>query len=1001
MAMCGIRVPASPVAGTRDRQWTIAEQVALMVANPTLAARTRENDDSLDHVLRRYRSRLELRATPFGMFAGVGIMPWGETTTAHLPPQPFTVRARLGAAALFAAVAEAEAIPEVLSTCALTVAPTVLVGAERVWLAERLDTGVPDGEGAVSIRASAPVLAALHAAHRLAPWPAVVDAVAESSQAKDHHRCAALVASLVHLGILHTDLRPALTDGDPAEHLRTRLRCHAPAKDLAGRLARFRVAAVGFGADVSLESVAALLEGAAAVVPNEPGATVDVDQAVRVEGELARSVGIEAADAAAVLLRVSPLRCGVDTAAATRYRTRFIDRYGPDRLVPLAEVVSPEFGLGPPKFDETSRPAPQQDRLLVELAYEGLGRSDRRIELNDATIGGLEPAAVGRRPFPETLDLLVHVLAANTHAIDAGDYQLTISAAAGSSPAGLGLGRHADMIGESAFEHLAQIASIERPPTSSVVWADLSFLPRVAAHANLMVRPASADLELSLGVGERNAAEERVPLDELVLGIDHARLRVWWPRRQVEVRFVGNHLLQARHSSGIAALLQIVAADSVAQLWGFDWGCAESLTALPRVTRGRTVLRRAQWSIGPAETKGLAPSERTGFPGRLQRWCETHHVPPTVHLLEGDRWLPLEMSEPGDVEDLRRRLLRRRARTVLTEAIPDRSCAWLPGPDGPRVPELAVALRRVEAEPADREAWTGSIDPPRPRQIRPQPSFGPGSKWVFAKLYTGPDRLDHLVSLLADLGPTLSRGAGAARWCFLRYADPDLHLRLRVKATRGTEPSELMAAVLDWCDEQVGAGICDRVVLDTYQPEVHRYGGPAAMALVEEIFAADSEAASRIVSLDEGGHLPAKRSVVAAASIDDLLDSLGLDLEARARYYDAMTLDAIGAGRLFRLHGTALRRHLGERDPDPNWADVRSILGRRRAASQVASRQLHDLSVEGTLERDHSAVCAALAHLHANRMLSPRCLSEGDLLSLLGRVTKSLLIAPSDVGGRG
>ena len=84
-----------------------------------------------------------------------------------------------------------------------------------------------------------------------------------------------------------------------------------------------------------------------------------------------------------------------------------------------------------------------------------------------------------------------------------------------------------------------------------------------------------------------------------------------------------------------------------------------------------------------------------------------------------------------------------------------------------------------------------------------------------------------------------ARQSGAADgWFFVRYGDPDWHLRVRFHG----EPARLHAEVLPALQAAAAPLLDDgrvwRLQLDTYEREVERYGGPEGVALAERLFEA-------------------------------------------------------------------------------------------------------------------------------------------------------------------
>jgi thiopeptide-type bacteriocin biosynthesis protein len=152
------------------------------------------------------------------------------------------------------------------------------------------------------------------------------------------------------------------------------------------------------------------------------------------------------------------------------------------------------------------------------------------------------------------------------------------------------------------------------------------------------------------------------------------------------------------------------------------------------------------------------------------------------------------------------------------------------------------------------------------------------------KIYTGTATLDRL--LTESLDPVIRRalGTGAAdRWFFLRYGDPEWHLRLRFHG----RSARLLGEVLPALHEALAQGLSDgrlwKIQIDTYEREVERYGGPEGILLAEAAFHVDSEIALRIANMLGGEQGSEARWRLALYGIDRLLDDLGFDLDQKLR----------------------------------------------------------------------------------------------------------------------
>ena len=183
----------------------------------------------------------------------------------------------------------------------------------------------------------------------------------------------------------------------------------------------------------------------------------------------------------------------------------------------------------------------------------------------------------------------------------------------------------------------------------------------------------------------------------------------------------------------------------------------------------------------------------------------------------------------------------------------------------------------------------------------------PGGRWLFVKIYAGQHAADHLLShVLRAAVDEHGRRFPGEPWFFVRYADPQWHLRLRFCGDNVA--SVLLPMLHDSLTPLVGSNLVARVQLDTYVPELDRYGGTAAISLVEQLFCADSNLYRSLLDIDPDED---KRVQIGVHATRALLDDFGfdnaaaLDLVTRS---ERMLLTQFGGSSL-------LRKQVGEGVP--------------------------------------------------------------------------------------
>jgi thiopeptide-type bacteriocin biosynthesis protein len=239
----------------------------------------------------------------------------------------------------------------------------------------------------------------------------------------------------------------------------------------------------------------------------------------------------------------------------------------------------------------------------------------------------------------------------------------------------------------------------------------------------------------------------------------------------------------------------------------------------------------------------------------------------------------------------------------------------------------------------------------------------------------------------------------ADSWFFIRYSDPDSHIRLRFHGSPQRLTGQLFATVCDWAGGLMSDGLCLKFGFDTYEPEIERFGGTAGMAAAEGLFSADSRGSAKLLHELKRKVWPHDEITLLALSIDDLLNAIGFDNAERLRWYRGQT-NARGAdiGAEFRQRKNVFRSVLGQPQQFlagfPGGSAIASVLAQRQEALVPVARRLRELAKQKILRLPLDALCGSFVHLHLNRMTTLGSPSEQRILGLLLRTRESLAKAP-------
>ncbi len=674
------------------------------------------------------------------------------------------------------------------------------------------------------------------------------------------------------------------------------------------------------------------------------------------------------------------------------FRKAFKERYGDGREVPLLTALDEESGIG---FGRSNRAASEASPLLENLPLippeergqvpwsrwdstllrrlnRTLLEGRQELELTAEDLTRLEQT--GRHPLPDAFHAMASLVAASPEALESGDWRLLFDNAGG--PSGVRLhGRfcHADeRIHAGVRGHLA--AEEARHPDA--VFAEIVHLP-AGRVGNVLARPVLRSHEI-VYLGCSGAPRERqIRVDDLMVTVEGSRVRLRSRSldREVIPRLSTAHNPQ-RSGLGVYRFLASLQGQQRSHGLMWNWHQLDASPFLPRVTHGRLVLSRARWVVEQTEIKAAAAARGAVRFRLARRWQQERRLPRFAALLDNDNELLVDFDNPLSLDSFLD-LVKNRGEFMLVEVFPAPDELVVRGPEGRFFHEILVAFTRpaeprLAAEPAVR-----SLPAPTPPTAPLVRSFPPGSEWLYAKIYTGTATGDQ--ALRDEIVPLAREAvaAGDARsWFFIRYGDPDWHLRVRFHG----EPARLLGTVLPRLEAAFqrlhAAGTAWKLQIDTYEREVERYGGPQGIALSEELFAHDSEAVAAILdclSSDAGADL---RWRLILLGMDRMMADFGYDLEGRRRLsegcrtgfshrYRQDVLRGPVADRL-RKERPALERLLADtgrpHEDSEELQPALDALARRSEATAPLIRQLQDRLGAGV-----ETIVPSYLHMFVNR----------------------------------
>ena len=939
---------------------------AITVASPALAGQVARIRDGRCHDPRqlrrtvvsvaRYLLRATGRGTPFALFAGVTPAAVGREPAMRWGRQHEPVT-RADGAWLASVVASLEQSRELLRRLPVVLNDLADVSEDRVILRCQRPTGDEDGrhDALAVVDVSVRHTAAVAAIMAYARTPIVVDDLLDKLRSDFPNAAVsaaeAAVTRLVRLGVLLTALRPPMTASDGLTYVLGKLtEVNADAvpevaetvRELRGIAGQMRSGSSGRG-QAERHALNARMQNLRPAVAQPVAVDLRLDTTVVLPPTLTR----HARDAAAVLTRLTPYPRGLP--AWQEYHGAFLERYGVDAVVPIREVINPDVGIGlPATYRGSDRtvafpPLTDRDRALIRLAQTATMGGGDEVALNERTIADITGSDDSPGHPPPHVELFLQVHAGSVAALRRDRYTLVVTGAA--RAAGATTGRFLHLLDAADRDRFRSAYTRVATVRAGAVPAQLSFSPLRASSDHLACSPPM--LPNVLPAGEYVDSGGVMRIDDLAIGGDVEGLFLISLRdRRIVEPTVFNAVEFRSFSHPLARFLCELPRARAAVYMPFSWGAAASLTFLPRVRSGRTVLAPARWNLTAADLpRADAPFRQ--WHDALAGWQARFRLPDRVYMVEADNLLPLNLAEHAHRELLRAHLNRQR-RARLDEAPHPDAYGWLDG----HAHEITIPL--TATEPAGTAPSAG-----RTRTADHDEAHLPGAApWLYAKLYTSPDRTIDVLTHLPDL---LDGWDSPVEWWYLPYRDPDPHLRLRIRLPHPDAYGAAAARVGAWAATLRQRRLLGRLQLDTYHPETGRYGSGLAMTLAERAFASDSTAA--LAELRAATAVPL--GALAAASLVDIAIAFLGDIPAGMQWLISHLAHEPAPGAQ-PLRSAAVRLA----DPSGDWAALRAA-DRTGVVLQAWQQRRIALAAYRELlatQREPLSVLSSLLHLHSIRL---------------------------------
>lgn len=647
------------------------------------------------------------------------------------------------------------------------------------------------------------------------------------------------------------------------------------------------------------------------------------------------------------------------------YREKFLDRYGYDRTVPLLELLDQEKGLGTFVHNEQNlnvTPPSQVSNLWEEwLTYEwqkAIFQIKEEIVIEEQTIDKLlkdSNTTLDYSKVPLSLDVFCKILAKTADEIDNQNFNIILSQTTweGCST----IGRFLDLFDEETQKKVEDFRRQEEAlENEKTLFFEVSYWPDSVRFANVAIHPLHRNYQLDLE--EKTRHIKSIKLEDIYVGVTHDRFYLTFQNGDVELEACISNLLN--HSSAplpIRFLREVTAAKRQV-IPPFFWGKLESKAIfLPRIRFKKTILSPAKWNLN-ATYFNKDTNEK--IIAEFISWANQWRLPQKFLLLRGDHQLLLDRTYQPHLNEIATKI----KQGISLQFCENHEDSWLKSDLGNHSSEIVIPFLRNSSQSKSSRM---SIQPKAFIPIEFEKRWKlPSSEWLYIKFYLGREGMDRFITKhLTPLLECLLEKKIINSWFFIKYRDPETHIRLRVKLSAAETISYLLSEIEKFSISCMENGLIKKILFDSYEREVEKYGGPDLIGAAEELFHVDSVATSRLLQANLGKKLNWNEEVFHTLSVMSFLRGFNFD---HPKIIDLLEYSKNHKDKLkgFRQHKKLILQLIGELENENPSGQV-ALLKEISSLRNESSLRFYQLAEQLSSEMQTS-IYNNLLHMHCNRL---------------------------------
>ncbi|KIO68335.1 hypothetical protein B4064_0974 [Caldibacillus thermoamylovorans] len=927
----------------------------------------------------KYLIRMSTRPTPFGLFAGIDFGEFTEETTSiKFGANKYKKFARPDLEWIMKIVKKLE--QEQYGQLWFKINDSIFFKGERAYLLHSTIKDTDKKVNEISVRITSPFEMTYQLAGRLIPFQKLKNELMTRFSNATEEKIEHFLKQLIKNEFLISNLRPPLTVMDQLDYLIKELKKSNLEEwvnaltNIQEEIRKYTMTPFGEGEKIYKDLHRKMTQ----LVKSKYVLQVDAKLNLQ-EKKLNKKVIKDLNKLMRMLLPFSMTYQQTDS-PFSRYKQEFIEKYGVDREVPLLEMLDQDLGIGAPVDYENPKNAginagmvqPSTDEQLRDYflqKYVEAVKDKKSIMITDDEIKELGLDDYNYNSIPDSLDMNIIVKCNSDQDIADNRFTYYLGPNLGATHAGKSFGRFAYMMDgeEKLFETLNEEILNLNDDSDEYVTCEIVYMPNETRNANVTRNIHHSEYELALFTNNSRDEEHRLSLNDILIGIENDLFYAKSKTLNKKLLITINNMLNTRTAPNPIRFLYDLSLDGKKIWYNFPWDIIFSeYSYIPKIEYKNFTISPEKWVLNKI-IKTNSKMDFADFEERFKKFCLEYHVPKFVYLTFADNRVLLNSEDEHCIRILHHQFNNRYSNIILSSYEDGGLNLVKDHADEEYICEMVIPLVKVKQEVNEHY-----VKPKKSHQI---PSLSdervklPFEDWIYLKLYGVNSNMDDLIAFyISEYCREKWAKGEIEKYFFMRYADPEQHIRLRLNASEG-KLLQMYPDIKQWLRTLMEKGLLSRFSIDTYEKEIERYGGRELIHFAETLFCTDSIVTEDILKLKRLKTINFSDEVIGMVSIIHYMEQFGLEYESQLDFMQQQ-VNKQDYREDFKQNRSYYMKVC---NTDNDWKGLReteegtlllNVLNQRNDSIKAYAKKIR----EGLEASSELSILDSVIHLHCNRL---------------------------------